>query len=119
MDGAAVQVEEPEEVAQVIEEGKKEKVKPWKKFTNENDSSDEEDEAAPDSYFQDNQLDSQMPSFVPANVGLYNNRRLMTAPEGTGRRKGGKGFTDRAVIGGAFQQTFVENDLMKAANIYQ
>ena len=45
----------------------------------------------PDSYIHDNQLDqSQMPSFVPANPGLYNNRRVMTAPEGAGRRRGGQ-----------------------------
>jgi|TARA_B110000285_G_C15119885_1_gene616444 hypothetical protein len=32
--------EEPEEVAQVIATGKPERARPWKKFTNENDSSD-------------------------------------------------------------------------------
>lgn len=61
-----------------------------------------------------------MGSFIPANAGLYNNRRVMTAPDGKGRRRGGKSIQNAPpVLSGAFHQTFVESDLMKAANIYQ
>jgi hypothetical protein len=43
-----------------------------------------------------------------------NKRRLMTAPEGSTRRRyGGVG------LDGGIHQCFVESDLMKAANIYQ
>jgi len=59
-----------------------------------------------------------MPSFVPANAGLYNNRRIMTAPESMGKRRGNRGGSNPPVLGGAFHQTFIESDLMKAANIY-
>lgn len=120
LDLAVVDESQPEEVAQVIQPptaGSNIGKKPKKKFTNENNSSS--DEGSNGQFPYESQMDTDnMPSFIPANPGLYNNRRVMTAPDGK-RRRGGKSTDKPPILSGAFHQTFVESDLMKAANIYQ